>query len=64
MANLAELRKMYEEEQALRLKLDALVCEAHQVLAAAQQHHQCGQEGAASILLDAAHRILATYVES
>jgi len=63
VATVPELRKLYEEEHALRLKLDELVGEAYYVLVAAKEHYSHGREGEASILVDAAHRILGTHVE-
>ena len=63
MATVADLKQKLQEEQALRLKLDLLVCEAHQVLTAAKEQYGKGRDGEASILVDAAHRILATHVE-
>lgn len=58
MATVTELRDQLHEEQALRLKLDALVCEAHACLAAAQEHAKHGRDGEASLLMDAAYRVL------
>ncbi len=56
--NAAELREQLHAEQELRLKLDALVCEAHACLEAAVEHYKHGRDAEASILVDAAYRIL------
>lgn len=61
MTTVAEVRTALHEEQELRLKLDALVCEAHACLIAGVEHFRNGREAEASILMDAAVRILGTH---
>ena len=47
-----------DAEEQKRLELDALVCEAHGCLTAAQELMSSGREGEAWILMDAAARVL------
>lgn len=50
-----------EEEEQKRLQLDALVCEAHGCLAAAQEFMSSGRDGEALLLMDAAARVLGVH---
>lgn len=59
-----QLMEKLAEENELRMKLDGLVCESHACLRAAQEYQGNNRDPEASLLMDAAARILSIYTEA